>query len=62
LDDYGLADLKLLAQAHGFAGGALFAPSEDSTASTRTTSQWLGDLTWHHVLTDYQVGMCSELC
>ena len=49
LDDYDEDDLALLAEAHGFAGGTNYAAFADGEAS----SQWLGNLTWHHVLTDW---------
>ena len=51
MDDYNLSDLQWLAESHGFAGGTIHkGPGGDEDASSST---WKGNLTWHHVLTDY---------
>lgn len=56
LDDYDEADLALLAQAHGFAGGTVFEPKPATAAAAPPSGidAWMGNLTWHHTLTDYQ--------
>lgn len=72
LADYSLAELQLLAKAHGFAGGTSFAADTRDDGTTATTTHrlhgggagerakgFVGNLTWHHVLTDYQ-NVCAD--
>jgi len=57
LDDYSADDLAWLAEAHGFAGGTRLASLGAGTAAA--AGRWVGKLTWHHVLTDYQ-NICAN--
>jgi len=53
IDDYGMDELAHLAQSHGFAGGTTFKAAR-LTGDALINGTWLGNLTWHHAITDYQ--------